>query len=454
MGICRVARIRLPVSADFLAPLPVRCDGLGKNPMDATRNEVEHVPAHLGLLDAVSLIVGIIIGVGVFETPALVFRQAPDAWIGLGVWALGGLLVLIGAFCFAELASTYPRSGGEYVYLTRAYGPLVGYLFAWAQLGIIRTGSIAALAYVFANYADRLWGLGSGGIILVAGLVIIGLTAINILGLTLGKGTQNLLTLLKVGGLGGIVVAGFLWGRQEQTPTLAGDIQEGWFAEAMILVLWTYAGWHEAAYIAAEVKNGRRNIPMALILGTAAVTLIYLLVNMAVLFGLGFQDARANSFAQDVLALTWGDSAGQALCVLVMISALGAVNGMIITTSRITTELGADHRLFAPLSKWSRRWGTPVRSLIVQGLVSLIIAVAIGLWFEGQNGFEALVYYTASVFWGFFLLTGIALFILRYKEPRVTRPFRVPGYPITPFIFCLWCAYMVYGSIRFKPQES
>jgi amino acid transporter len=137
-----------------------------------------------------------------------------------------------------------------------------------------------------------------------------------------------------------------------------------------------------------------------------------------------------------------------------MISALGAVNGMIITTSRITTELGADHRLFAPLSKWSRRWGTPVRSLIVQGLVSLIIAVSIGLWFEGQNGFEALVYYTAAVFWGFFLLTGIALFILRHKEPRVARPFRVPGYPVTPFIFCLWCAYMVYGSIRFKPHES
>src|SRR5262249_1131801 len=169
-------------------------------------------------------------------------------------------------------------------------------------------------------------------------------------------------------------------------------------------------------------------------------TLIYLLVNVAVLAGLGFQDARADSFAKDVLALAWGDSAGQALCVLVMVSALGAVNGMIITTSRITTELGVEHRLLAPLRKWSRRWGTPVRSLVAQGLVGLVIGVAVGLWFEGKSGFEALVYYTAAVFWGFFLLTGIALFMLRHKDPHVVRPFRVPGYPVTPIIFSLWCA--------------
>src|SRR5262249_51570057 len=228
---------------------------------------------------------------------------------GIGVWVLGGVLVLVGAFCFAELASTYPRSGGEYVYLTRAFGPLVGYLFAWAQLGIIRTGSIAAFAYVFANYAGRLWGLDSEWLIVIAALVIIALTSINILGVTLGTGTQNLLTVLKVIGLAGIVLAGFLWARTDQAPTTPGEQKGGWFAEAMILVLWTYAGWPEAAYVAAEVKNGRRNIPLALILGTAAVTLIYLIVNVAVLFGLGFQDARANSFAQDMLALTWGDSA-------------------------------------------------------------------------------------------------------------------------------------------------
>src|SRR5262245_41511495 len=360
MGICRVARIRLPVSADFLAPLPVRCDGLGKNPMDATRNEVEHVPARLGLVDAVSIIVGIIIGVGIFETPARVFRQVPDAWWGLAVWVVGGLVALLGAFVFAELASAYPRSGGEYVYLTRAYGPWIGFLFAWAQLGIIRTGNIAILGYIFASFADRLWGLSGLGMLACTVLPIVALTLINVLGVMLGKGVQNVLTLLKVLGLGAIIVAGLFWGRASVAEPLPGGPPSAWFAEAMILVFFAYGGWHEAAYVAAEIKDNRRTIPLALILGTAAVTINYLLVNAALLIGLGFQDARADSAVGDLLNIVGGRQGEVFLYLLAMISALGGLNGMIFTTARIFTELGHDHRLFAPLSRWSRRYGSPV----------------------------------------------------------------------------------------------
>jgi amino acid transporter len=225
--------------------------------MDPMRRPPDAVTARLGLWDAVSIIVGIIIGVGIFETPATVFRVCPGPWEALGVWALGGLLALAGAFCFAELASAYPRSGGEYVYLTRSFGSFVGYLFAWAQLTVIRPASIGAMAYVFAIYATKVWDFGGHGVLLLAIASIIGLTYINILGVTLGAAAQNLLTIVKVIGLAGIVVVGLLWGSAAHVVEHRREVEPGWFATAMIFVMWTFAGWHETAYIAAEVKNGR-----------------------------------------------------------------------------------------------------------------------------------------------------------------------------------------------------
>jgi amino acid transporter len=406
--------------------------------------------------DAVSLIVGIIIGVGIFETPGKILERVPGPWEAMALWALGGLFALAGALCFAELASTYPRSGGEYVYLTRALGPATGFLFAWAQMTVIRTGSIAALAYIFAEQADSLWHLGPHTAALLAALSIAVLSLINILGVTLGTATQNLLTTAKVLGLVGIMLAGFVWGESGSSTATAVQGQDAWFASAMILVLWTYSGWHEAAYIAMEVRNRRRNLPLALILGAAAVTLIYLLVNAAFLRGLGFDAARASRILPaDVLALALGDWGAQAMKVLIMVSALGAINGMIFTSARIYAEMGADHRLFAFLSHWSLRWGTPVRSLAVQGVISVAMAVGVGLWFgEGREGFEAMVDATAAVFWFFFLLTGVALVILRFKDRDLERPFRVPGYPAVPLVFTAACAYMVFGSITYAPELS
>jgi amino acid transporter len=422
--------------------------------MDAKRAQSETGEPRLGLWDAVSLIVGIIIGAGIFRTPSDIFQMVPSPWIGLLVWVIGGLLALIGAFCFAELASTYPRSGGEYVYLTRAFGPFAGYLFAWAQLTVIRPGSIAAVAYVFADYASKLFRLDASGQLLLATGAIVLLTLINVLGVTLGSTTQNLLTGAKVLGLFALVVAGLGWGSYEAGTATPASANPGWYIEVMILVLWTYAGWHEAAYVAAEVKDRHRNLPRSLLLGATIVTLIYLLVNVAFLWGLGFAGARSPTLAADLVGKVWPGRGEQIMALLVSISALGAVNGMIFTTARIYAEFGLDHRLFAPLGRWSRRWGTPVRALLVQGVICLTMTVLAWGWGEGEKTFDRMVYLTAAVFWGFFLLTGIALFALRRLDGDKPRPFRVPLYPLLPLLFCVWCAGMMFGAILDRPSES
>lgn len=425
--------------------------------MDPMRRPPDAVTPRLGLWDAVSIIVGIIIGVGIFEIPASIFRAVPGPWEALGVWALGGLLALAGAFCFAELASTYPRSGGEYVYLTRSYGSLVGYLFAWAQLTVIRPGSIGALAYVFAIYANKVWDFGAHGVLLFAIVAIVGLTYINVLGVTLGAAAQNLLTIVKVIGLTGVVAVGLFWGSPEHVLEHRRSVEPGWFAAAMIFVMWTFAGWHETAYIAAEVKNVRRNIPSSLLLGTLAATVIYVLVNAAFLMVTGLEVAEDQILAADVIALAWPDGGRPAINLLIMISALGAVNGMIFTTARMFAEFGVEHRVFRPLTHWSKTWGTPVRALMVQGVIAIVMIVGVALIRqveEGRIGLEAMIAVTAAVFWGFFFLTGLSLFILRRKDANLPRQFRVPLYPLLPLIFCGWCGYMVYGAIDYRPMES
>jgi amino acid transporter len=411
----------------------------------------------LGLWDVTCLIVGIIVGAGIFYTPVAVLQNVSGPEAALGIWLLGGVLSLIGALCFAELASTYPRSGGEYVYLSRAYGRWVGFFFAWAQLAVIRTGgSIAAVAYVFADYARSFWDLGPGSAIIYAAGAIAVLTLINILGVNPSKRTQNVLTVSKVLGLGGIVLAGFFWAqpRPVEGAAMAAPTAGSLFL-ALLAVLYTYDGWNEAAYVAGEVRDRRRNLPRALMLGTAAVMVIYLLVNAAFLVGLGFDRARTSqAIAADVLAGPLGEFGGRAMSLLVMISVLGAIHGVIFASSRIYPELGADHRIFAPLAQWSSRLGTPVVSLLVQAAISIALVVGVGLTAQGQSGFVILLKYTSGVFLLFFLMTGISLFVLRWKDPGAERPYRVPWYPVLPLIFCGCCTLMLVGSVVDAPRQS
>jgi amino acid transporter len=425
------------------------------------------------LLDTISVIVGIVIGAGIYETPPLVFQNIGGVWSGLGVWALGGLLCLIGAFTYAELATTYPRSGGDYVYLTRAYGPWAGFLFGWAQLAVIMTGSIGMMAYIFGDYAARFSEADEGASFLFAGGAVVVLSAVNVFGVSVGKMAQNFLSAIKVLGLVGIVVAGlYLFagsgssaGSAEASETGAAG---GSLAFAMVLVFLTYGGWNDAAFVVADMQDPRRIAP-ALILGTLAVTAIYLAVNAAYLAALGLDGVRgSNAVAADVLQQAMGPAGGRVMSALVMISALGAANGLIYTGSRLYATLGADHAVFGALGRWHPRLGSPIYALAAQAVICLLMIAAVGSEFgqsalnrafgamgmddlnwHGRGGFDSLLRCTAPIFWLFFLLTSLSLFVLRWRDPTITRPFTAPLYPLLPLVFTVVCGYMLYSGIDY-----
>lgn len=413
----------------------------------------------LTLLDSTCIIVGVIIGAGIYRSSPDVAQRAPDAVWLIGLWLIGGALSLIGALCYAELATAYPAEGGDYVYLGRAFGRRVGFLFAWCQLWIVRPGSIGAMAYAFAEYANQIWPRAEGDsrttmlAIYAAGSIVV-LTVVNILGVREGKWTQNVLTVAKLLGLAVIVAVGLLFAAPIAAAPIAVPSSGGhaWadIGLAMIFVLFTYGGWNEMAYVAAEVKEPRKNILRALLIGTLAVTAIYVLVNLAFLHALGLAGTRHAAPAADVLELAVGPWAGQVISLLICISALGAINGQIFTGARIYYAMGSDHRLYAPLGRWNARRGTPIWSLVIQGVITLALVIWFGL---GREGFESMVKFTTPVFWFFLMLVGAAVFVLRWREPEIDRPYRVPGYPVTPLVFCLSSIYMVHASLTYAVQN-
>ena len=395
--------------------------------------------------------VGIVIGVGIYESPPRVAANVAAPAVVVLVWALGGVLAFLGALCYAELATAYPRAGGEYVYLTRAYGAWIGFVYGWAELLVIRSGSIAAMAFVFSDYMTRLVPLGTRSSLLYATLAVGTLSLVNLVGVREGKWTQNVLAVSKVVGLLAIVLLGALsTARADPAPAMAAETS-GSVALALIFVLWTYGGWHENAYVAAEVRDSHVNIPRSLLLGTALVTIVYVGVNWAFLQGLGLGGLRSSrAAAADLAAAPLGGMAEAFIVALVAVSALGAVNGQIFTGARIWYALGRDHAVLARLGAWSQRLGTPVPALVAQGLVTVVLIATFG----SRDGFDTLVKYTAAVFWLFFLLTGVSLFVLRWRDADQPRPYRVPGYPVTPLVFCASSAYMLHGALTYAPLES
>jgi amino acid transporter len=424
--------------------------------------------APLSLWDGVSVVVGIVVGVSLFKVPATVFGNVETPLAGLGVWALGGVLSLIGALCYAELAAAWPRSGGDYVYLSRAYGPWLGFLFGWAQLVAILTGSIGAMAYVFADYAAGLFH--GGDTTAIAAGAVAAVTGWNLLGVTWGRRVQNTLTLTKIAGLAGVVAVGLFALAGADAPAPVAAAQGGDVGFALVLVLYAYGGWSNAAFVASEVRDPQRNVPRVLVLGTAAIAALYLVVNGAYLAALGFEGLRhAPTPAADVLAARLGETAGHVMSVLVMVSALGAIQGMVFTGARVYASAGRDHAAFAALARWSPRAGVPARALLAQAGFSLLWIVAVGTqlgraaldgalaalrlpgmpWDHFGGGFDTLVASTAPAFWLFMVATGAALMALRRREPEAPRPFRVPAYPWTPLLFCASSLFMFEASLRY-----
>lgn len=412
----------------------------------------------LSLFDSTSIIVGIIIGAGIYQMAPAIAGGARCWWGVFAIWIAGGLLSLCGALGYAELATAYPKEGGDYVYLNRAYGRWAGYLFGWIQLTIVRPGDIAVMAFAFATYArtiyDVLPGLAeSYNMRIYAAAATIVLTTINILGVKEGKWTQNILTTVKALGLLAIVAAALL-GPKMAVPTIKPVLSwvEGSGVEkvdpipvslALIFVLFVYGGWNEMAYVAAEVRDPKRNISRALVLGTAAVMVLYLLVNGAFLHTLGYEGMVASKVvATDSISTVFPKIGGKLISALVCISALGAANGLIFTGARISYAMGTEHRLFRALGNWHPRTGTPLWALLVQGLVALTFIVVFG-------SFVDTLLYAAVAVYSFYLATNLAVIFLRFKEPKTERPFKVTGYPFTTLIFCVACAMLIHSSISY-----
>jgi amino acid transporter len=404
----------------------------------------------LGTVDVMALVVGIVVGAGIFRAPSVVAANAGSGSVALLAWFLGGLISLVGALCYAELATTYPHTGGEYHYLRRAFGRNLSFLFAWARLTVIPTGSIALLAFVVGDYASQLVPLGAESSAIYAAATVVGLTALNVAGLKPGTWTQNVLTIAEVLGLALVVVVGLaLVTPAGGAATTSGDgaTDGAAWGLIMVFVLLTYGGWNEAAYISAEVRGGRRKVAWALIASLAIVTALYVLVNLAYLRGLGVDAmGRSEAVAADLMRVVGGGPGAQFISLVVAVGALTSANATIIFGARTSYTLGRDYPLFAPLGVWRRRSGGPVNALVVQGAISLAL---VGLGAATRKGFETMVEYTAPVFWFFFLMTGVSLFILRAREPEVERPFGVPLFPITPILFCATCAYLLYSSVAY-----
>jgi APA family basic amino acid/polyamine antiporter len=401
----------------------------------------------LSVIDAVALIVGVVVGAGIFRTPALVATYAGGAELFLLAWLVGGVISLIGALCYAELATAYPNTGGDYHYLRRAFGHEVAFLFAWARMMVLQTGSIAMLGFVFGDYALQLLPIEQGGAALYAALAIAFVTLLNLLGLEQGRTAQKILTGAKIVGLLSIVVAGLCIAPPPSPGAAAAEPPRVAFGLAMIFVLLTYGGWNEAAYISGEVRDARRNMVWSLLWGILLIATIFLLANLAYLKGLGLSAMRGSDVvAADVMGRVAGQGGATFVSILIAIAALGSINATTFTGARSIYALGQDYRLLRFLGNWGGSRNTPANALLIQGSFALLL-VLLGAW--ARDGFVTMVEFTAPVFWFFFLLAGLSLFVLRTQEPQRPRPFRVPLYPVTPLIFCITCVYMLHSSLAY-----
>jgi APA family basic amino acid/polyamine antiporter len=416
-------------------------------------SSVTPTPA-LSTLDAVALVVGIVIGAGIFVTPGLVAANTADAGAFMWTWALGGLIALAGALCYAELASTYPHSGGDYHYLTRAFGRPLAFLFGWARISIIPTGSIALLAFAFGDYASEVTGLGTYSSSIYAALVVVSLTALNMASIHHGRRTQNLLTLLEVAGLLLVIVVGLVVvaPAAPEARASASAAHTPMFGLAMVFVMLAYGGWNEASYIAPEIRGKRHNVVIALVASIAIITALYLLANLAFLRGLGHAGmAGASAVGADLMRRAFGDYGAYLISSIVAIAALTSVNATILFGARTSYAVGQDFGPFASLGRWHPGANSPRMALLVQAAIALSL-ILVGT--ITRKGVQTMIEFTAPVFWLFFLLTGIALFVLRRRDPASRRPFRVPLYPLTPAVFCATSAYLLYSSVVYAGVGS
>ncbi|WP_425617410.1 APC family permease [Anatilimnocola sp. NA78] len=443
---------------------------------------LSHQPQRtLSLLDTTSIIVGIIIGSTIFKSSPIISAAAagwttatlqhywnwPAAgdvnglllaqYLGIAlIWLLGGIIALLGALCYAELATALPQEGGNYVFLTTAFGRRTGFAFAWTEFWIVRPGNIGAIAFVMATFAMQLLPesikatLGTRGEALLAVAAIAVLTAVNILGIQMERWTQNVLTAAKVLGLLFVAITAWFLLTAPVAVTEVSQVPQpptAMLPLAIILVMFAYGGWSDMSYVAAEVTDPNKNITRALLLGTVAVTAIYLFLIFGFVHGLGLAGLYDSpSVASAVLYKSWGPWGDTAISLLVVISCLGTIHGMLFTGARVFYKLGSEHRMFRWLGKWNAKRDVPLRSLLAQSVVTIALVMIFG---SNAKAFEGLVVFTGPFYWGFICLVILALVWLRWRGKLTSERYGVPFYPLPPILFSVACLWMCYEGVKY-----
>jgi basic amino acid/polyamine antiporter, APA family len=406
----------------------------------------------LGLFDAIMIVMGGIVGAGIFANPSEVAHRVHTPFLILGVWVLGGFFAMCGAFIWAELATRLPGTGGQYLYLREAYHPSVAFVYGWGLLLITQTGGMAAVAVIFSSYFRALMGVAWSDAA-IAALVLAILTGINCLGARAGSNVQSALMLLKIGAIAALVVIGFVLGggSLKSEPLLAQPVSFGLLksvGSAMVPIAFAYGGWQTATFVAGEMRDGRRDLSRGLLLGVAAVVGLYLAVNLACLRVLGPAGLDATTTpASDVMRIALGERGAQWIAVGIAISTLGFLSQSMLTAPRVYYAMARDGLFFQSVGKLSPRSRAPVVAIVLQGMAAIVIACS-GTYGEILN-FEVTVDFI------FFGMTAASLFILRRRQiGSGSAIYRVPGHPFTTILFVLSCAGIVGSAIVASPANS
>jgi APA family basic amino acid/polyamine antiporter len=408
----------------------------------------------LGRFDATMVVVGGIIGAGIFINPSLVAQRLPSGGLVLAAWAAGGAIAVAGAFAFAELASLFPRTGGEYVYLREAWHPMVGFLFGWASLLMIQGGGLAAVAITFAQYALRLAGRGPEGAVPLAVVSVALVGAVNYLGVKPGSRLLNVLVVAKLAALALLIGAGWIFGPGGPISGAPSSHPAGTallaFGAALVPILFSYGGWQSVNIVAEEVREPRRTLPFALVLGMSIVLLVYLSANIVYLQTLGHDGLAATMTpAADAVRQFGGPWADRFIAASIAISAFGFLDLTLLAPTRITYAMAKDGLLAGSLARVNPRFGTPGLAIAAQAGWAIVLI--------STGTFAQLVSTVVFGDWIFFGLTVAGLFVFRRRLPPSSREagaFLTPGYPVVPAIFVAAAALVVVSTVWSDPRRA
>ena len=397
--------------------------------------------------------VGGIIGSGIFMVPATVALYTTSSSLFFMVWILGGIISLFGALSVAELGAAMPRAGGQYVYLNEAYGPVWGYLYGWSAVAVINTASIAAVGVAFAEYLSFFTLLSSFDIKSIAIASIIILTIINVIDVKSGARFQNWFTFTKIASIIIVILLGlFLDGGSTQNLSPFFNDQSfsslvGPLGLAMVAVLWTFDGWIFITYVAGEVKNPGRNIPLSIIYCMIIIVSVYLALNYVLVFALGFDKMIGSELVMsDAASIFLGNQGGAIITIIILISLIGANNGFILTSARINYAMAKNKLFFKQAASIHPKYKSPSNALIIQCVWACILT------FTGT--FNQLITYIIFASWIFYGMSAGAVIILRFKKPELKRPYKTPLYPWIPIIFILFAIFLTINTIMEAPRDA